>query len=117
MRAIEASLAHPPILNEEGNADFCFQITEEVLDHVTSLTVDERKSEEFRILRKGLEYTISVFVANSPDEGFRFLRKWMQADDADLVQIMKSNLAKSRLAKKYSEEVLEVQSILWGNSA
>jgi hypothetical protein len=114
MRAMEASLAHPPILGDPDTVDFCFQVTDAILHHVESLAIDDRKTEEFRILRKGLEYAISVFAASSPEQGFPFLRKWASSDDTGVVAIIGSNLAKSRLAKHYPEEILEIRSVMWG---
>ncbi len=115
MRAIEAALAHPPILNVRETADFCFEITDEILGRVESLPGDERRSEEFRVLKKGLEYTISVFVAAAPETGFPFLRRWARSDDADVARIIRSNLAKSRLARRYPQEVLELQDAIAGS--
>jgi hypothetical protein len=114
MRAIEAALAHPPILDVRETAGFCFEITDEILERVESLPEDERRGEEFRVLKKGLEYTISVFAAAAPEAGFPFLRRWAQSDDAEVVGIIRHNLAKSRLAKRYPQEVLEVQESISG---
>lgn len=116
MRAMEASLAHPPILDEPDTVDFCLEITDAILHHVESLAPDQRRTEEFRILRKGLEYAISVFVASSPEQGFPLLREWAASDDAGVVAIIGSNLGKSRLAKRYPDEVLEIREIIWGGS-
>jgi hypothetical protein len=115
MRAIEAALAHPPILNVRETADFCFEITDQILTHIESLPADERRSEEFRVLKKGLEYTISVFAAAAPEKGFPFLRRWGWSDDADIAGIVRRNLAKSRLARRYPREVLEVQDAIAGS--
>jgi len=65
-------------------------------------------------LRKGLEYTISVFAAAAPDAGFPFLRRWAQSDDADIAGIIRRNLAKSRLARRYPREVLDLQESISG---
>ena len=112
MRAIIAALAHPPILKHEPNAVFCLEASEIVLNKVVSLDVSERKTEEFRVLRKGLEYAVSVFVASLPAEGFAFLTKWAKANDADIKKILRSNLGKSRLTKKYEEQVEKVLCLL-----
>jgi len=116
MRAMEAALAHPPILSVRETADFCFEVTDAILRHVESLPADERRSEDFRVLRKGLEYTIGVFAAAAPDAGFPFLRRWAWSDDADVVGIIRRNLAKSRLARRYPQEVLELQEGISGGS-
>lgn len=112
MRAIIAALAHPPILKHEPNTVFCLEVSEIVLNKVVSLGVNQRKTEEFRVLRKGLEYAVSVFVAPLPVQGFAFLAKWAKANDPDIKKILRSNLGKSRLTKKYEEQVEEVLCLL-----
>jgi len=112
MRAIIAALAHPPILKHEPNAIFCLEVSEIVLNKVVSLDVSLRKTEEFRVLSKGLEYAVSVFVAPIPAQGFELLAKWAEVNDADIKKILKSNLSKSRLTKKYNEQVEEVLCLL-----
>jgi len=101
MRAIIAALAHPPVLKHEPNTVFCLETSEIVLNKVVSLDVSRRKTEEFRVLKKGLEYALSVFVAYLPAQGFAFLAKWAKVNDADIKKILRSNLGKNRLAKKY----------------
>ncbi len=111
-RAILATLAHPPVLDNRENVLFCLQIADEILQSLQEPNKIERKSKEFAILRKGLEFTISVYVACLPEEGFRFLKKWAQKDDADIKIILKSNLSKTRLLKNYGHMVKEVQALL-----
>ena len=114
-RAIIAALAHPPILKDQDNVRFCFKITEIVLSDLIKLGKEVRKSEEFRVLRKGLEYAISVFVVNLPKEGFEFMKKWAQKDDPEIRKVLKSNLGKSRLTKRFGQQVNEILVILTGN--
>ncbi|MFC2086525.1 hypothetical protein ACFLQ9_02270, partial [Bacteroidota bacterium] len=95
-RAILVSLAHPRFLVEE-NAIFCFEITDLVLKQMD-------RENDFDVLRKGLEFTISVFVAANPKHGFSFIRKWIGKDKV-IDKIMKVNLSKTRLFKKYPEAV------------
>jgi len=116
-RAIIAALAHPPVLNEKDNVLFCFKITERILKDIINLRREIRKTEEFRVLRKGLEYAISVFVAKLPTEGFDLMKEWAQKNDPDIKKIIKSNLGKSRLTKKFGHQVNEVFVVLNGNSA
>jgi hypothetical protein len=116
-RAIIAALAHPPVLNNKDNVMFCIEITEKILIDLISLSREQRKTEEFRVLKKGLEYAISVFVAKLPDEGFKFMKKWAQKNDPDIKKIIKSNLGKSRLTKKFGQQVNEVLAVLIGNIA
>lgn len=111
-RAIIATLAHPPILDNKDNVLFCLQITEEILTHIHTLNKDIRKTEDYRVLKKGLEYAISVFVEKLPLEGFVLLQKWGQIDDVDIKRIVTSNLGKARLTKKYLKDVNDVLAIL-----
>ncbi len=111
-RAILVTLAHPPVLKNKENAVFSFRIADEILQSLQKLDRIERKSEEFDILKKGLKFTISVYVACLPEEGFRFLKKWAQKDDALIKKILKSNLSKNRLTKRYGPMVREVLALL-----
>lgn len=111
-RAIIAALAHPPVLHDKDNVLFCLEITEKILKDLINLEQEFRRTEEFRVLRKGLEYAISVFVAKLPNEGFEFLKKWARKDDPDIKKIIKSNLGKSRLTKKFGQQVNEVLVVL-----
>ncbi len=114
-RAFVAALAHPPILTNKEVALFSLKISEDIMEDILSADKASRKTEEFIVLSKGLKYALSVFVAHLPDEGFCFLRKYAQLNDPDLNKIIKSNLEKSRLSKKYPlmvDEVLASISIL-----
>ncbi len=104
-RAILAALAHGPLLKQPERAEFCLDVTELVLKDLLELPRQERKTEGFRILKQGLEYSISLFVESLPEQGFFRLEKWVEADDADLRHIIKSNLLKARLAKKHAARV------------
>ncbi|MFC2084069.1 hypothetical protein ACFLS9_03350 [Bacteroidota bacterium] len=95
-RAILVSLAHPKFLNED-NAKFCFEITDIVLKQMD-------RENNFDVLNKGLNFTISVFVDADPKPGFSFIKKWI-GNDKVIDRIMKENLKKNRLIKKYPEEV------------
>lgn len=108
-RAIIAALAHPPVLKKKENVLFSIKVTEGILEDITELDKEHRRTEEFRVLKKGLDYAISVFVANMPNEGFEFLENWAKKNDPDIKKIIKSNIGKSRLSKKFSREVEEVK--------
>jgi len=95
-RTILVSLAHPPFLNKD-NTGYCFKIADTVLKQM------DRES-NFDVLRKGLEFTISVFVAANPEMGFSFIKKWI-GKDRIIDKILKENLKKNRLVKKYPAEV------------
>ena len=111
-RAIIASLAHPPILTDKDFVLFCLQMVEDILSSFQALEPKERKTEDFTVLKKGLDYSISVFVAALPEEGFIFLKEWAKAADPAIKKIIKSNLGKSRLTKKYSDQVNEILALL-----
>ena len=101
-RAILASLAHPPFLNED-NAKFCFELTNNVLNKMD-------REDGFDVLRKGLEFTISVFAAANPIIGFSFIKNWIGRDKI-IDKIMKKNLKKNRLVRKNPEEVKNL--LIW----
>lgn len=94
-RAIIVALAHPKILDRNTSL-YCFEILEEIFKNM-------ERDDDFEILKKGLEFTISVYTDANPGEGFSFMEKWIGKDEAiDL--IIKSNLKKSRLLKKYPKK-------------
>ncbi|MNI53735.1 hypothetical protein D3C73_1085880 [compost metagenome] len=64
--------------------------------------------EHIRVLSKGLEYSLSVFAASDPEAGFALLARLAESGDARMIRIVKSNLGKSRLSKKYPERVREL---------
>ncbi|RCX23437.1 hypothetical protein DFP94_1011036 [Fontibacillus phaseoli] len=103
-RAFVAALAHPPILQKEDNARFALQISEEILTELAAGR-PEGSREETRVLCQGLEYAVSLFVEKLPKEGFELLGKYAVSKDERLRKIVKSNLGKARLAKKYPGEV------------
>jgi hypothetical protein len=98
-RAILVSLAHPKFLDEE-NSKFCFEITDTVLKEMD-------RENDFDVLKKGLQFAISVFAAANPEFGFKFIKKWI-GKDKTIDKLMKENLKKNRLAKKYPEEVKKI---------
>lgn len=111
-RAIVATLAHPPMLKENQNVLYCLDITEQILNWVIFNGKESCSPEDFKVLSKGLEYSISVFVAQEPEMGFALLKKFAAIEDKRIKKIVKSNLGKARLTKKYPEKVNEVLEIL-----
>ncbi len=107
-RAFLAALAHPPILKNKDIVRFSLSMSENILKDILSAGEESRKSEEFSVLSKGLQYCLSVFVTELPEEGFALLNKYGQSKDKDIRKIIKSNLGKSRLTKKYPQAVDEV---------
>jgi hypothetical protein len=98
-RAILVSLAHPKILDEKTSL-FCFEILENVFKNI-------EKDNDFEILRKGLDFTISVYAAANPEFGFSFMEKWIGKENV-IDKIIKSNLKKNRLLKKYPKKTEEL---------
>jgi hypothetical protein len=111
-RAVIATLAHPPILDNDENTRFCLEVVEQILEKLLLLDSSARKNEEFKILKKGLDYSISVFVEKLPIEGFTLLKQWTLVDDLDVKRIIKSNISKNRLIKNFPSEVREVLGML-----
>jgi hypothetical protein len=111
-RAFVAALAHPPILKNKEIVQFSLKISDDILNDVLSTNKTIRRSEDFIVLSKGLQYALSVFVADLPEEGFDLLKKYAKLNDPELNKIIKSNLGKTRLTKKYSREVKEVFTIM-----
>ena len=111
-RAFIAALAHPPILKVKEITRFSLKISEDILNDILSSSKASRRSEDFKVLSKGLQYALSVFAADLPEEGFDLLKKYAILNDLDINKIIKSNLGKSRLTKKYSMMVDEVFAIM-----
>ena len=109
-----AALAHPPILADPEAARYSLEVSDRILAGIAALGPEARKAEEYRVLRQGLEYALSVFVAALPGEGFPFLERWAASEDPDGKRIIRSNLGKARLKKKFPAEVAAVQRLLAG---
>ncbi|MGE7611151.1 hypothetical protein [Paenibacillus sp. NPDC101420] len=107
-RAFVAALAHPPLLKEKENTLYCLQLATRIMENMGSGEVQYEDAEHFRVLSKGLEYSLSVFVASEPEAGFAMLEKFAKSRDTRMIKIVKSNLGKSRLSKKYALQVAEV---------
>ena len=70
--------------------------------------VADRRSDAFRILRKGLAYTVSVVVAALPAEGFEWMSDLVDIKDRDLTWVVKQNLKKNRMVKRFPGRVTEI---------
>lgn len=110
-RAFVAALAHPPMLKEQANVLYALELSEEILDQIAARQT-RYGAEEFRVLSKGLEYALSVFVERAPEAGFKMLAKFAVTDDKRMQKIVKSNLGKARLAKKFSQDVERIQVLM-----
>lgn len=107
-RAFVAALAHPPLLKERSHAQYSLELAGSIMDGLLSGDAESMDAEQFRVLSKGLEYSLSLFVAGDPEAGFALLRRYAQSRDARITRIVKSNLGKTRLSKKYPGQVQEI---------
>ncbi|MNC05932.1 hypothetical protein D3C75_534310 [compost metagenome] len=107
-RAFVAALAHPPLLKNRGHVLYSLDLAAGITDGILHGTANGCDPEHFRVLSKGLEYSLSLFAAAEPEEGFALLRRLAESGDARMMRIVKSNLGKTRLSKKYPDRVREL---------
>jgi hypothetical protein len=95
-RAAAAGLCEPALLKQREHA----VQTLEILDQITtSLAAGrDRKDDGFRVLRQALGYCWSVAGAAAPENALPYFEKWLQSKDKDVAWVMKTNLAKARMA-------------------
>jgi hypothetical protein len=95
-RAAAAGLCEPSLLKEPEHVIRVL----EILDRMTKsmAATSARKDVGFRVLRQALAYSWGVAAAALPEAGRPFLEKWLRSPDTDVAWVMKSNLAKSRIA-------------------
>ncbi|MFP4974209.1 HEAT repeat domain-containing protein [Paenibacillus sp. CN-4] len=110
-RAFVAALAHPSMLKDSTHVLYALELSEEILDEIAAGQT-HYGAEDFRVLSKGLEYALSVFVERAPEVGFRLLAKFAVTDDKRMQKIVKTNLGKARLAKKFSQDVERIQLMM-----
>ncbi|MFW9905378.1 MAG: hypothetical protein ACFFFH_13640 [Candidatus Thorarchaeota archaeon] len=103
MRAVVTGVADPSLLQDDQLSNQALKLHKMVLNRVVNC--NNRKKEEFRILRKGLAYSLSVVVQANPEEGFDYLNELTTSQDNDIIWILKQNLKKNRLVKKYPSKV------------
>lgn len=95
-RAVVAGLCEPAL--RHTNADTVEVLA--ILDQITRrLGVStDRGDEGFGVLGQALGYGWRVAAAAAPANAIPYLDKWLRSTDKDVVWVMKSNLAKSRMA-------------------
>jgi hypothetical protein len=103
MRAVAAAVGAPDSLRIEEIALSALQIHADIFDQMGS--IEDRKTEAFRVLRKALGYTLSLVIAAVPQRGFKLVDDLISSGDPDLTWIVKSNLKKKRLLKKFPDQV------------
>ena len=111
-RAFLAALAHPPILKNKANARYSLNLAAEIMEELLSSPQQKENPEHLRVLSKALEYALSVFVASEPEEGFNMLRHFAMSRDSRMTRIVKSNLGKARLSKKYASQVADILEVM-----
>jgi hypothetical protein len=112
MRAAAAGLAEPALLKDTATARTALELHETIFERVPEC--DDRRSGEFKALRKGLGYTLSLVVQALPEEGFALMRQLVATRDKDVLWIVKENLKKNRLVKRFSAEVQSIKTSLVG---
>lgn len=106
-RAVVAGIAEPAIVKNKEVAKKALEIHKRILKQI--LNIEDRKSESYKKLRQALGYTLSVVVEQIPQEGFEYINQIVKEDDMDIIWIMKTNLKKNRLLKKYPKEVEKIK--------
>jgi hypothetical protein len=100
-RAAAAGLCEPALLRHREHAVQTLVILDQI---TTSLAASrDRKHDGLRVLRKALGYCWSVAAAAAPENARPYFEKWMQSRDKDVAWVMKSNLAKARMAALRAE--------------
>jgi hypothetical protein len=100
---VAAAVSDPELLQEGQIAHPALQIHIELFEHVRS--IENRKKEAFRVLRKGLGYTLSLVVVALPERGVELMDATICSQAPDLLWIVKNNLKKNRLLKRFPEQV------------
>jgi hypothetical protein len=103
MRAVAAAVSDPELLQDGQIAHSALQIHRELFEHVRS--IENRKTEAFRVLHKALGYTLNLVVVALPERGFELMDAMIYSQDPALLWIVKSNLKRKRLLKKFPEQV------------
>ncbi|WP_310832802.1 hypothetical protein [Paenibacillus pedocola] len=109
-RAFVAALAHPPLLKNRDHVLYALDLAAGITDGILHGAAKGCDPEHFRVLSKGLEYSLSLFAAAAPEEGFALLSRLAESGDARMMRIVKSNLGKTRLSKKYPDRVRELMA-------
>jgi hypothetical protein len=68
--------------------------------------------EAARQLLRALEFAPSVLVAAAPEAGFAMLRRWAGSRDRLVQRLVVANVRKSRLARRFPEQIEEVGEVL-----
>lgn len=110
MRAAAAGVAEPALLKDKQTAKAGLEIHKQIFAKIA--LAQQRKSSEYKTLRQGLGYSLSVVVCAVPKEGFEYMRQLAEQRDADIRWIVKENLKKNRLIKRFPEEEASTKKLL-----
>ncbi|TRO47202.1 hypothetical protein E2P60_03670 [Candidatus Bathyarchaeota archaeon] len=110
MRAVAAGVAEPALLKDARIAKSALELHKQIISKIAA--TKDRKSSNFKILKKGLGYSLSVIVCAVPREGFEYMRQLAEKQDVDILWIVKENLKKKRLLKKFPEEIASIKNLL-----
>lgn len=103
MRAVAAAAAEPAPLQDAIVAQAALALHRRIWQEL--LHSPSRPGEDFKVLRQGLGYTYSVVVSALPEPGFSLLEDMAATPDADVRWILRENLKKNRLVKRWDERV------------
>jgi len=110
MRAVAAGVAEPALLKDEQTAIGALELHKKIFAQI--LATRERKSDEFKTLRQALGYSLSVVICAIPKEDFEYMQQLIDSQEADILWIIKENLKKNRLIKKFPNEVAAIKRLL-----
>ena len=103
MRAAATAVAEPTLLKDPASARAALALHRRITEQLA--LANHRKSDAFKAFRKGLAYSLSVVVSALTDKGFAYMAQLADSPDSDVLWVVKHNLKKSRLAKRFPEEV------------
>ena len=109
-RAIVAGLAEPALLTTADQASYALSWCRRAVAVLLALPVSDRRAADARTLRQALGYALSVILAGDP-RGFAELERLAGIRDPDAEWIVRSNLTKARISRRYPEECQRVAEI------
>jgi len=95
-RAAAAALCEPALLKTSEEVVEVLAILDRITRSLGAST--ERRGEGFRVLRQALGYCWSIAAVAAPQNARPYLDKWLRSTDRDIAWVMRSNLAKARMA-------------------
>lgn len=110
IRAAIAALAEPAVLANPELARAAVELHRMAL--AAFLGLERPTSTGARTLRQALGYSLSVVVVARPAEGLALLDELIELRDADGLWIVRENLRKARLKRRFPEAVARLQDRL-----